>query len=162
MASLLTVSRLFFKNVLSAAPHAAASTLWRHVTRYLLSLAAILLFSLNDSTVWASDMARDTPAASMALAVGLYAAPAPSTSVSTVTTPTITASPLPSEAPPQTVSAAAPAVIAMSPPPSTATEAAWINYVALFASIVGAIAGIAGAIMGGVSLRRTSRQGRRY
>jgi hypothetical protein len=56
----------------------------------------------------------------------------------------------------------APAVIAAAPlasPPATTTG--WTNYVTVIASLVGALAGIAGMIMGGLALRRVSRR-RRY
>jgi hypothetical protein len=124
----------------------------------LLPLVATLLFSAHGTVALAGDIARDTPAASMALAAGLYATPGTSTSVSVVATPSVTATALPAEAPPNKVSAPPPVVIASALPakvPETTTN--WISYVALIAGIVGAITGIAGAIMGALSLRRASR-----
>jgi hypothetical protein len=131
------------------------------------TVGAAVLFALHCGSALAGDIARDTPAASMALAAGLYAAPGPSAAVSAVTTPRVTASPLPAESPAQNVPAVASSVVAI-PLPSKAPEAheapaaAWINYVAVITGIVGAIAGIAGAIMGGLGLRRANREGRRY
>jgi hypothetical protein len=135
---------------------------------------AAVIFALHGVSASAADIARDTPAASMALATGLYATPGTSASVSTVTTPVVTASPLPPETPPQKVAPAAPAV-AFVPPTSSANgaaegatvavetprEAGWTDYVAVIAGMVGAIAGIAGAIMGALGLRRVNRLLRR-
>jgi negative regulator of sigma E activity len=122
----------------------------------------MLLVSLHGAPALAGDIAQNTPAASMALATGLYAAPGQSAAVSTVQTPSVTTSPLPEQAPPASVSVPAPAVIAAAPlasPPATTTG--WTNYVTVIASLVGALAGIAGMIMGGLALRRVSRR-RRY
>jgi hypothetical protein len=104
----------------------------------LLPLVATLLFSAHGTVALAGDIARDTPAASMALAAGLYATPGTSTSVSV------------SAPPPVVIASALPAKV-----PESTTN--WISYVALIAGIVGAITGIAGAIMGALSLRRASR-----
>jgi hypothetical protein len=159
MASVSTIARLSFNDVLPTTLNTADSESPRHSIR-LLPLVAALLFSLHGAPVLAGDIARDTPAASMALAAGLYATPGPSASVSTVATPTITASPLPSAPPPEKVPAAAPPLV-VTAAPAKAPEADWMNYVAIITAIVGAIAGIAGAIMGGLGLRRANRQGRR-
>jgi hypothetical protein len=129
--------------------------------RCLLSLAAVPLFSLHCVAALAGDISRDTPAASMALAQGLYATPAPSATVSVVATPTVTASALPSESPPDRVTVAAPPPVE-TPPPLKASRTDWTSYVAIVTGIVGAIAGIAGAIMGALGLRRANRQRRRY
>jgi hypothetical protein len=166
MASISTIARLSFNDVLPTTLNTADSDSPQHSIRYLLRLVGALLFSLHCAPALAGDIARDTPAASMALAQGLYATPGPSASVSTVATPTVTASPLPSASPPlasppEIVSAAAPSLVATAPP-AKAPQADWMNYVAVIAGIVGAIAGIAGAIMGGLSLRRVNRQERRY
>jgi hypothetical protein len=149
----------------------------RHVSqlyspRFLLpACSAAVLLALYGVSACAADIARDTPAASMALATGLYAAPGPSAAVSTVTTPVVTASPLPPDAPPQKISPAAPAVVSVPPASSNASvttevavahqETGWSSYVAIVAGLVGAIAGIAGAIMGGLGLRRVNRLMRR-
>jgi hypothetical protein len=165
MARLSTLTHLSIKHVLPTTRNAAESDSARRSIRPLFPLAATLLVSLHCATALAGDIARDTPAASMALAQGLYAAPGPSAAVSSVATPVITASPLPSEAPPDKVSAAAPSIVATAtaaPSPAKAPETEWINYVAVIAGIVGAITGIAGAIMGGLGLRMASRQRRRY
>jgi hypothetical protein len=166
MASISTIARLSFNDVLPTTLNTADSDSPQHSIRYSLRLVGALLFSLHCAPALAGDIARDTPAASMALAQGLYATPGPSASVSTVATPTVTASPLPSASPPlasppEIVSAAAPSLVATAPP-AKAPQADWMNYVAVIAGIVGAIAGIAGAIMGGLSLRRVNRQERRY
>ncbi|MGF7132403.1 hypothetical protein P3T40_003886 [Paraburkholderia sp. EB58] len=166
MASISTIARLSFNDVLPTTLNTADSDSPQHSIRYSLRLVGALLFSLHCAPALAGDIARDTPAASMALAQGLYATPGPSASVSTVATPTVTASPLPSASPPlasppEIVWAAAPSLVATAPP-AKAPQADWMNYVAVIAGIVGAIAGIAGAIMGGLSLRRVNRQERRY
>jgi hypothetical protein len=166
MASISTIARLSFNDALPTTLNTEDSDSPRHSIRYSLPLVGALLFSLHCAPAVAGDIARDTPAASMTLAQGLYATPGPSASVSTVATPTVTASPLPSASlplasPPETVSAAAPPLIATAPP-AKARQADWMSYVAVIAGIVGAIAGIAGAIMGGLSLRRVNRQERRY
>jgi hypothetical protein len=164
MASIPTVARLSFDHGLSTIQNAAASDSPRHSIR-VLPLVAALFFSLHGAAALAGDIARDTPAASMALAQGLYAAPGPSAAVSTVATPTITASPLPSASPPVAVPAAAPSLAAtapLPPPPVKAPEAEWISYAAIVMGVVGAIAGIAGAIMGALALRRANRQARRF
>ena len=132
----------------------------QHARGRLLPLVATLLFSAHGGVALAGDVARDTPAASMALATGLYATPGTSTSVSVVATPSVTATALPQESPPNKVSPPQPVVIAAPLPPkaSTAPETTdWTNYVAMIAGIVGAITGIAGAIMGALGLRRASR-----
>jgi hypothetical protein len=168
MASISTNAGPSFNDILRTTLNTADPDSPRHPVN-LLPLAAALLFSLHSAAAVAADIARDTPAASMALAEGLYATPGPSASVSTVATPTVIASPLPptvmasplpSPSPPEKVSAAAPSLVATAPPPK-APEAEWINYVAIIMGIVGAITGIAGAIMGGLGLRRASRQERR-
>jgi hypothetical protein len=159
MASISTNAGPSFNDILRTTLNTADPDSPRHPVN-LLPLAAALLFSLHSAAAVAADTARDTPAASMALAEGLYATPGPSASVSTVVTPTVIASPLPSPSPPEKVSAAAPSLVATAPPPK-APEAEWIYYVAIIMGIVGAITGIAGAIMGGLGLRRASRQGRR-
>jgi hypothetical protein len=150
MASISTIARLSFNDVLPTTLNTADSDSPQHSIRYSLRLVGALLFSLHCAPALAGDIARDTPAASMALAQGLYATPGPSASVSTVATPTVTASPLPSASPPlasppEIVSAAAPSLVATAPP-AKAPQADWMNYVAVIAGIVGAIAGIAGAI----------------
>jgi hypothetical protein len=155
MSSTSSVRRVYLSSLLPAYP-------------------AALLFALHGLSASAADIARDTPAASMALATGLYATPGPSASVSNVTTPVVTASPLPPETPPQKVAPAAPAVVVVPPASGangategaagaaeTPREAGWVDYVAVIAGIVGAIAGIAGAIMGGLGLRRANRLMRR-
>lgn len=164
MASIPTVARLSFDSCLSTMQNAAASDSPRHSIR-LLPLVAALFFSLHGKAALAGDIARDTPAASMALAQGLYATPGPSASVSTVVTPTITASPLPSAPTPVAVPVATRSLAATAPPPSPpvkAPEAEWISYAAIVLGIVGAIAGIAGAIMGALALRRANHQARRF
>jgi hypothetical protein len=162
MASISTIARLSFEDFLPTILNAAASDAPRHSIR-LLSLVAALFFSLHGAAALAGDIARDTPAASMTLAEGLYATPGPSASVSTVATPTITASPLPSAPPPVAVPAAAPSLaVTAPPPPAKAPEAEWISYAAIVMGVVGAIAGIAGAIMGALALRRANRQERRF
>ena len=163
MASISTIARLSFGDVSPTLLNATDSDSSRHSTR-LFPLAVALLLSLHCAAALAGDIARDTPAASMTLAEGLYATPGPSASVSTVATPAITASPLPSVAPSDKPLAAASLVAAAPPPPpaTKAPEAEWINYAAIITGIVGAIAGIAGAIMGALGLRRANRQERRY
>jgi hypothetical protein len=141
----------------------SASPLW---SRHLRPLAMTLLVASHGVIAHAADIAKDTPAASMALATGLYATPGPSAAVSTVKTPNVTSTPLPTEAPPTVVAQAAspgPAVpvVAAVPPGKLPDTTGWINYVAVIASLVGAIAGIAGMVMGGIALRRVSRR-RRY
>ena len=138
----------------------------RRAVSRLLPLVAISLFCVHCAAARAGDIARDTPAASMALAEGLYKASASSSSaaVSVVATPTVTATTLPSEPQPNKVSAPAPipapapAVIATSLPSKAPETTGWISYVALIAGIVGAITGIAGAIMGALALRRASKR----
>lgn len=161
MASISTIACRSFNDVLPMTPNAAPSSVRRHLAR-LLPLAAGLVFSLHCAAARAGDIARDTPAASMTLAQGLYATPGPSASVSSVTTPTITASPLPSAPAPVVISAAAAPSLIAPAPPAKAPETAWINYVAVIAGIVGALAGIAGGIMGGLALHRAKGQARRY
>ncbi|MGF6723602.1 hypothetical protein P3T43_002957 [Paraburkholderia sp. GAS41] len=162
MARTSTIACRSLKHVSPITPHAANPGISRQWCRLLPLVAA-----LHGGAALAADIARDTPAASMALAQGLYATPGPSASVSSVATPTITASPLPSAPAPAPVaatvaaaaaSAAAPIVTAA---PAKAPETDWTGYVAIIAGIVGALAGIAGAIMGGLALRSVSRQKRR-
>lgn len=160
MARTSTIACRSSKHVSPITPHAANSGISRQLCRLLPLVAA-----LHGAAALAGDIARDTPAASMALAQGLYATPGPSASVSSVATPTITASPLPSApAPAPAPVAAAPAVapvLVATAAPAKAPETDWTGYVAIIAGIVGALAGIAGAIMGGLALRSVSRQKRR-
>ncbi|WP_147329538.1 hypothetical protein [Paraburkholderia sp. DHOC27] len=144
--------------------------------KFPLIYAASLLLASHCMPSCAGDIARDTPAASMALAANLYAAPPSSAAVSTVATPLVSATPLPPTTPPASVAASTPSLAAASAPlapPADAsatrstttdartTEAGWTNYVAIICGVVGAIAGIAGAIMGGLGLRRANRLDRR-
>lgn len=186
MASKESSRRLSFSDVLTAAPQSArvvspvSSRSPRSPRResqhqrislclFLSAFSIALYLTAHCVPARAADIARDTPPASMAMAVGLYAAPSSSAAVSTVTTPVVSVSPLPPESAPQKVVAASPSVV-VAPPPLEAHEVAtasiapkddWTNYVAMIAGIVGAIAGIAGAIMGGLGLRRANRLARR-
>lgn len=162
MSSLSIVARFSSEALAPADLQAQDRHSARYVTTYRLTRAAALLFSLHCAGALAGDIARDTPAASMALAQGLYATPGQSASVSPVVTPTVTASPLPSPVttppPPPEPSAAHVSVGTPSPgvtlAPAAAPQANWTNYVGVVAGLVGAITGIAGAIMGYLGLRR--------
>lgn len=185
MASKASSRRLSFSEVLSAALQTARVVFpeySRHELQhqpissrlFLSAFSTVLFLTAHCVPARAADIARDTPSASMAMAVGLYAAPSSSAAVSTVSTPVVSVSPLPPESAPQKVVAASPSVVVTSPPAevheaatteaaaaSSAPRADWTNYVAMIAGIVGAIAGIAGAIMGGLGLRRANRLARR-
>ena len=167
MASKSSIDRLLCEDAVPGVVAIASDALGRYglprSTRYQRPLAVALIALLHCASVHAADVVRDTPAASMALATGLYAAPGQSAAVSTVATPTVAASPLPPEAPPpRAPEVASPvSVVAAVPIGKTPETTGWTNYVAVIASLVGAVAGIAGMIMGGVALRRVSRR-RRY